>query len=129
MFMLTNKLKRFGQSKFIPILLTVLLLFLPLLTSCSRRSQYEDQLESIKDTRPEIPLEEKTAKDGFIGSPSEDYALPIINKTGETPYFSGKTEDELKTMWRKKMRCGLRSVSCRRARFLGISFIISSRAT
>ena len=58
--MLTNKLKRFGQSKFIPILLTVLLLFLPLLTSCSRRSQYEDQLESIKDTRPEIPLEEQT---------------------------------------------------------------------
>ena len=82
-------------------LLAVLLLLLTSLASCSRRNQYEDQLESIKDTQPEIPLEEQTAKDGFIGSPSEDYALPIINKTGETPYFSGKTEDELKNMWRK----------------------------
>ncbi len=69
--------------------------------SCSRRGQYKDQLDSMKDTQPEIPLEEQTAKDGFIGSPSEDYALPIIKKTGETPYFSGKTEDELKTLWLK----------------------------
>ena len=74
------------------------------LTSCSRRGKYEDQLESIKDTQPDIPLEEQTAKDGFIGSPSEDYALPIIKKIGETPCFSGKTEDELKNMWRKNLR-------------------------
>ena len=60
------------------------------LASCSRRNQYEDQLESMKDTRPEIPLEEQTAKDGFIGSPSEDYALPIIKKNRRNALFFGE---------------------------------------
>ena len=88
------------MKKTLLITLTGILL-LSSFASCSRRSQYEDQLESIKDTQPALPLEEQTDLNGFIGSPSEDYALPIIKKTGETPYFSGKTEDELKTMWLK----------------------------
>ena len=71
-------------------LLAVLLLLLTSLASCSRRNQYEDQLESIKDTQPEIPLEEQTAKDGFIGSPSEDYALPIIKKNRRNALFFGE---------------------------------------
>ena len=97
------------------------------LTSCSRREKYEDQLESIKDTQPDIPLEEQTATNGFIGSPSEDYALPIIKKTGETPYFSGKTENELKTMWQKnEVRPEVSILPT--GKVFGDTFIISSRA-
>ncbi|MBQ3508285.1 MAG: hypothetical protein IJA91_07030 [Clostridia bacterium] len=60
------------------------------LASCSRRNQYEDQLESMKDTQPDIPLEEQTATNGFIGSPSEDYALPIIKKQEKRPIFRAR---------------------------------------
>ena len=55
-------MKGAAMKKIFLIALTAVVLTASL-TSCSRRSQYEDQLESTKDTQPEIPLEEQTAKD------------------------------------------------------------------
>ena len=69
------------------------------LASCSRRNQYEDQLESIKDTQPDLPLEEQTAMDGFIGSPSEDYALTVIKKSGNSTHYGGMTDAELRELY------------------------------
>ena len=106
--MLTNKLKRFGQSKFIPILLTVLLLFLPLLTSCSRRSQYEDQLESQKEAAslaesladaPQVGANGEANIIGTIVDPA-DWKV-TIQKQGDTPYFEGKTTEELYEMYKR----------------------------
>ena len=57
------------------------------LASCSRRNQYEDHLGSEKETQ-----EEETAKDGIFGSPSEDYTLTVIKKSGNSTHYGGMTD-------------------------------------
>ncbi|MBQ4111850.1 MAG: hypothetical protein IJD38_03530 [Clostridia bacterium] len=64
------------------------------LASCSRRNQYEDHLGSEKETQ-----EEETAKDGIFGSPSEDYTLTVIKKSGNSTHYGGMTDTELRELY------------------------------
>ena len=69
-------------------------LLLTSLASCSRRNQYEDHLGSEKETQ-----EEETAKDGIFGSPSEDYTLTVIKKSGNSTHYGGMTDTELRELY------------------------------
>ena len=75
------------MKKAILIILTATLL-LTSLASCSRRGQYEDQLESQKvaeslDAIPEI-------NGNITGDNAPDYETPVMLKTGSTPFYEGR---------------------------------------
>ena len=82
------------MKKLLLIALTAALLVTSL-ASCSRKGQYGDQLGGMKDTEKE----EQTAKDGFIGSPSEDYTLTVIKKSGNSTHYGGMTDAELRELY------------------------------
>ena len=69
------------------------------LTSCSRRSQYEDQLDSMKDTEKE----EQTAVNGVIGDGAEGYVVTVIpTTTTSASFFDDKTPEELMVIYGQK---------------------------
>ena len=65
--------------------------------SCSRRNQYEDQLESQKEAEAGA-LTPQPGADGvanIIATNPSDYSLNIIKKTSDKGYFEGNTEAQL----------------------------------
>ena len=69
------------------------------LASCSRRGQYENQLESMKDTEKE----EQTAVNGVIGDDADGYSVTAIpSPTSEKGFFEGKTPEELAAIFRTR---------------------------
>ena len=68
------------------------------LAGCSRRGQYEDQLESQKVAESLDAIPE--TNDNITGENAPDYQTPIILKTGDTPFYEGKTVEELKAVFR-----------------------------
>ena len=71
------------------------------LASCSRRGQYENQLESMKDTEKE----EQTAVNGVIGDDADGYSVTAIpSPTSEKGFFEGKTPEELAAIFDRNGR-------------------------
>ena len=68
------------------------------LAGCSRRGQYEDQLESQKVAESLDAIPE--TNDNITGENAPDYQTPIMLKTGDTPFYEGKTVEELKAVFR-----------------------------
>ena len=66
-------------------------------SSCSRRDQYEDQLESQKEAESGalIPQPGADGVANIIGTNASDYALAVIKKTSDKGYFAGNTEAQL----------------------------------
>ena len=74
------------------------------LASCSRRGQYEDQLDSMKDTEKE----EQTAVNGVIGDGTDGYSVTAIPApTSEKGFFDGKTPEELAIIFGRNGRGGM----------------------
>ncbi len=73
------------------------LLLLSSLASCSRRGQYEDQLESKKEAESLDAIPE--TNDNITGEDAPDYQTPIILKTGDIPFYEGKTMEELQAIF------------------------------
>ena len=80
------------MKKAILIILTATLL-LTSLASCSRRRQYEDVLESQKEAESLDAIPE--TNNNITGEGAPDYATPVILKTGNTPFYEGKTAEDL----------------------------------
>ena len=59
------------------------------LTSCSRRNQYEDQLESQKEAESLDAIPETNGN--ITGDNASDYETPVMLKTGSTPFYESKT--------------------------------------
>ena len=53
---------------------------------CLRREDYKDQLQD---------------KNAFENQLGEDYATPVINKTGDTPYYADKKVEDLEALYLK----------------------------
>ena len=77
------------MKKALLIILTATLL----LASCSRRGQYEDQLESQKVAESLDAIPETNGN--IMGDSAPDYATPVMLKTGSTPFYEGKTAEDL----------------------------------
>ena len=91
-----NTLKLFG------IALTICFLILSCV-SCSRRTQYEDILESQKEAEsladaPQVGGSGEANIIGTIINPA-DWNV-TIQKQGDTPYFAGKTTEELYELYK-----------------------------
>ena len=63
------------------------------LASCSRRGQYEDQLESQKEAESLDAIPETNGN--ITGDNASDYETPVMLKTGSTPFYEGKTAEDL----------------------------------
>ncbi len=85
------------MKKALLIILTATLL-LTSLASCSRRGQYEDILESQKVAESLDAIPE--TNDNITGDNAPDYATPVILKTGNTPFYEGKTLEDLKAVFK-----------------------------
>ena len=82
---------------FLFVLSAIFLLIFPI--SCSRRGQYEDQLDSMKDTEKE----EQTAINGVIGDDADGYSVTAIpSPISEKGFFEGKTPEELAAIYGQK---------------------------
>ena len=68
------------------------------LASCSRRNQYEDQLESQKLAESLDAIPETNGN--ITGDSAPDYATPVILKTGNTPFYEGKTLEDLNSIFK-----------------------------
>ena len=82
------------MKKALLIILTATLL----LTSCSRRGQYEDQLESQKEAESLDAIPETNGN--ITGDNAPDYATPVMLKTGNTPFYEGKTAEDLSAVYK-----------------------------
>ena len=80
------------MKKAILIILTATLL-LTSLASCSRRGQYEDVLESQKEAESLDAIPETNGN--ITGDSAPDYATPVMLITGSTPFYEGKTTEDL----------------------------------
>ena len=85
------------MKKAILIILTATLLFTSL-TSCSRRGQYEDQLESQKEAESLDAIPETNGN--ITGDNAPDYETPVMLKTGSTPFYEGKTAEDLSAIYK-----------------------------
>lgn len=85
------------MKKLLLITLTATLL-LASLASCSRRGEYEGQLESQKIAESLAAIPE--TNNNITGENAPDYETPIILKTGNTPFYEGKTLEELQAIFR-----------------------------
>lgn len=65
--------------------------------SCSRRGQYEDQLESQKVAESLDAIPETNGN--ITGDNAPDYETPVVLKTGTIAYYEGKTAEELRTIY------------------------------
>lgn len=77
-----------NMKKAVLCLLLVICLSVSVLVGCSRREHYEDQLNQ-QDTN------------AFENQLGEDYATPVINKTGDTPYYADKKVEDLEALYLK----------------------------
>lgn len=68
------------------------------LASCSRRNQYEDQLESQKEAESLDAIPETNGN--IMGENAPDYQTPIMLKTGNTPFYKDKKLEDLKAVYR-----------------------------
>ena len=66
-------------------------------SSCSRRGQYEDQLESQKVAESLDAIPETNGN--ITGDNAPDYETPVVLKTGTVAYYEGKTVEELRTIY------------------------------
>ena len=85
------------MKKMISIALTAVLL-LTSLASCSRREQYEDILESQKEAESLDAIPETNGN--ITGESAPDYATPVMLQTGNTPFYEGKTLEDLQAISR-----------------------------
>ncbi len=85
------------MKKLFLIALTATLL-LTSLASCSRRGQYEDILESQKEAESLDAIPE--TNDNITGEDAPDYATPVMLKTGSTPFYEGKSAEELSAVYK-----------------------------
>ncbi len=82
-----------------PLLLVLTaMLLLSSFASCSRRGQYEDILESQKEAESLDAIPETNGN--ITGESAPDYETPIMLKTGDAPYWEGKTMEELQAIYR-----------------------------
>lgn len=74
------------------------ILLLASLASCSRRGQYEDILESqqVAESLDAIP----ETNGNITGENAPDYQTPVILNTGNTPFYAGKTLEDLQAISR-----------------------------
>lgn len=68
------------------------------LASCSRRGQYEDVLESQKVAESLAAIPETNAN--ITGDNAPDYETPVMLKTGSTPFYEGKTAEDLSAVFK-----------------------------
>lgn len=68
------------------------------LASCTRRNQYEDQLESQKEAESFDAIIETNGN--ITGENAPDYATPVMLQTGNTPFYTGKTLEDLQAIFR-----------------------------
>ncbi len=82
-----------------PLLLVLTaVLLLSSLASCARRGQYEDILESKKEAESLDAIPETNGN--ITGDSAPDYETPVMLKTGDAPYWEGKTMEELQAIYR-----------------------------
>ncbi len=84
------------------IALTICFLFISCV-SCSRRNQYEDQLESQKEAESlaNVPQAGDSGEANIIGTIINPADWNVtIQKQGDTPYFAGKTIEELYELYK-----------------------------
>ena len=74
------------------------ILFCVNFASCSRRGQYEDILESQKEAESLDAIPETNGN--IMGDNAPDYETPVMLKTGNTPFYEGKTLDDLTTVFK-----------------------------
>lgn len=101
-----NTLKLFG------IALTICFLIITCV-SCSRRSQYEDQLESQKEAESlaNVPQAGDSGEANIIGTIINPADWKVtIQKQGDTPYFAGKTIEELYELYKLNGDSSIRSI-------------------
>ncbi len=67
-------------------------------SSCSRRQGYEDQLESQKEAESLDAIPE--TNNNIKGDNAPDYATPVILKMGNTPFYEGKTLEDLNSIFK-----------------------------
>lgn len=84
--------------------LSTVILFTSLisLSSCTRRGEFEDILESQKESESLGNVIE--VNDNIIGKDITDYKTPVMLKTGNTPFYEGKTIDELEEIFKTSDR-------------------------
>ena len=85
------------MKKMLLITLSAFLLITSL-ASCSRRGQYEDILESQKEAESLDAIPETNGN--ITGDSAPDYATPVMLKTGSTPFYEGKTAEELSAVYK-----------------------------
>ena len=73
------------------IILLAITLLLTSFISCSRRNNYEDQLEEQTTHAFEMPLDEQ-------------YDTPTIHKGGSTPYYADKSVEDLEALFLNSSR-------------------------
>ena len=84
-------MKKGNTMKKTSIVLLAMTLLLTSFISCSRRNNYEDQLEEQSTHAYEKPLDEQ-------------YDTPTIHKSGSTPYYSDKSVEDLETLFLNSSR-------------------------
>lgn len=67
-------------------------------TACSRRTHYEDVLESKQESESLAAIPETNGN--ITGENAPEYETPIILKTGNTPYYEGKTIEDMQAVYR-----------------------------
>ena len=85
------------MKKMLLITLSAFLLITSL-ASCSRRGQYEDILESQKEAESLDAIPETNGN--ITGDNAPDYATPVMLKTGSTPFYEGKTAEDLSAIYK-----------------------------
>ena len=73
-------------------------LLLSTFTACSRRNHYEDVLESKQESESLAAIPETNGN--ITGENAPEYETPIILKTGNTPYYEGKTVEDMQAVYR-----------------------------
>ena len=94
------------------IIMLITVLLLSSLISCSRRNQFEDELESQKQAESQAyqPQTGSGIAENFIGIQVHDdytvsrydvsgYATSVIKKTSDKGFFEGKTKEELYALY------------------------------
>ena len=79
-------------------LVLFVLILLSVFCACSRRDTYEELLESQKEAESLDAIPETNGN--ITGESAPDYATPVMLKTGSTPFYEGKTLDDLTTVFK-----------------------------
>ena len=85
------------NQKTILIGLTAVLLLTSMTACC--REHYEDILESKQESESLAAISETNGN--ITGENAPEYETPIILKTGNTPYYEGKTVEDMQAVYRE----------------------------